>query len=215
MPPDSSKMLLSRLLLAVGVAGAASGCGARSEPPFDEPGGPIDVSSTGQGGSAGSSNNKAGAGGVAQGGTSQGGTSQGGTSQGGKAGTAQGGSAGAAAVCKNPGSPPKDSNGQYKCQGNGGFGLCDLRCYAPGPSTIPAPCPPADDPALLKLPNFEVQTCGLKKLDSGPYCNAEVEKIGGNSPICCYIAFSEPCAGRPLYMAGRPRLASLVRVAFG
>jgi hypothetical protein len=190
--------LLSRLLIAASVAGVAGGCGARTDVPFGDRNNP-EGTTGGQSGAAGSRN-------------TGGASGRGGAA--GKAGTGGQAGAGGNAVCDNPNSPKLDDNGQYACTTTGTFGLCDLRCYSPGAQTFPAPCLDAKDPKLNTLPNFEFQGCGLKSIESGPFCNAEMEKFGGSKPICCYVTLSEPCAGRPLTVAGHIRLAPLVRKAY-
>lgn len=202
--------LLTRLLMAAGVVGSVlPGCGARTIA-SDRSYAPSEGG--GQGGESGSS----GAGGASAGtGGSSAGTagssgSAGASGTAGSAGTAGTAGTAGAAVCATQESPPRDSSGQLICDSSGSWGFCDLRCYAPGPTTHVAPCLDAKDPQLQNISGFAFETCGLKAIDSGAYCNEEMEKYGGNTPICCYVTYSEPCPGRPLTVAGRVRYAALV-----
>jgi hypothetical protein len=151
-----------------------------------------------QGGSGGASG-QAGAGGVA-----------------GAGGAGQGGAAGST-VCDASQKIPREADDLFICEPKNGstFAYCEIRCYAPGPSTLPGACRSPDDPGLQKLPGFETQTCGFVGPTTGPFCDEEAEKIAGNTPACCYLGPSEPCVGRPLLVLGRPRLAALRAVAWG
>ncbi len=200
--------LLRRLLLVAGSAGAVA-CGARGDlaetglgaiPGLDDGVDLTDTASSG-GASAGSGGSTAGAAGAKAG---SGGSAAG--SGGSAAGS--GGKAGSKAVCDDPSSPPKNASGSFEC-GAASFGICELRCYAPGAKTLPGPCRQPDDPELLKLPVFQPEGCGFTKPSIGPFCNAETEKLAGASPVCCYLGESQPCAGRPLAVDGAARLASL------
>lgn len=210
--------LLRRILLAS--ASGIAACGGRADLDTPEYG---SVADAGAGGSSSSTGGASGSGGsVSQGGkggnvlAGAGGSSAGaGGAIAGAGGAVIGGSGGAAPVCNNPNPPPKDPNGGFTCPMPQGFGFCELHCYAPGPQTIPGPCVAFDDPKLVKLPNFLPQGCGFTKPSSGPYCDESSEKIGGNSPICCYLGLSQPCAGRPLQIDHASRLASLASGAWG
>jgi hypothetical protein len=105
--------------------------------------------------------------------------------------------------------PPND--GGLVCSTAGTqFGFCELVCYKPGESGTPAgPCLAFGSPALKDIPAFKPQACGLKALDSGPYCPPQLP-----AGSCCYLAVSEPCAGRPLHVGNTTRLAPLTASAW-
>lgn len=210
--------LLRRILLAS--ASGIAACGGRADLDAPEYGSVADAGAGGSSSNAGSSSGGSG-GSVSQGGKGGSSLAGAGGSSAGSGGSVAGsggssaGSGGAAPVCNNPNPPPKDPSGGFSCPGSQGFGFCELHCYAPGPQTIPGACVAFDDPALVKLPNFQPQGCGFTKPASGPYCDESSEKAGGNSPICCYLGLSQPCAGRPLQIDRDLRLAALVAFAWG
>jgi hypothetical protein len=193
-----SHRLLRRLLLASGASYLVA-CGGRADLAELSFQATPDDSET-QGGSGG----QAGAGGTIQGGAA------------GIAGAGQGGAAGSP-VCDASQKIPREADGSFTCESKNGstFFFCEIRCYAPGPSTLPGACRSPDDPGLQKLPGFETQTCGFAGPTTGPFCDEEAEKIAGNTPACCYLGPSKPCIGRPLLVRGRPRLAALRAVPWG
>lgn len=209
-----SLRLLRRLLLASG-ASCLAACGGRADLSELSYQAVADDDPAPQGGASGQGGgNQAGSGGSAAG--------KGGSSQAGAGGSAagSGGSAagsGGGALCDTSQEFPRDDDGNLECKeaNQPGFAFCEIRCYVPGPQTLPGACREPEDPALAKVPGFEPQNCGFTKATRGPFCNAEAEKIAGNSPACCYVGTSEPCAGRPLLVAGRLRLASLQGAAWG
>jgi hypothetical protein len=201
--PSPSRRLLRRLLLASG-ASCLVACGGRADlAELSLQAVPDD------GETLGGSGGQAGAGGAFQAGA-------GGVAGAGAGGAGQGGAAGGA-VCDASQKIPREADGSFTCESKNGstFFFCELRCYAPGPSTLPGACRSPADPELNKLPDFQFQSCGFQGPTTGPFCDEEAEKIAGNTPACCYLGPSEPCVGRPLLVLGRLHIAALRAVAWG
>jgi hypothetical protein len=97
--------------------------------------------------------------------------------------------------------------GAFACpidqQGDGGTKAVTGCVYG-----VTTPCPATDSPDIaLALGKTHSGGCGLFAFAPGAVGVAEVSSDG--TPACCYPGMIGLCVGRPLRVAGRPRVAAL------
>ncbi len=229
MSRPASHALLQRLLLAASTGLAACGGGDVNDTGSRTGGeggnGTGGAAGTGTSGSSGQS--AAGSPLAGQGGSPAAGASGAG-GPGGAGGAGAGGtSAGAAGGvvvgppgCVDPALIPLKPDGSIECTSVPG-GVCTTGCYVPGQDlggqlTFPTTCVPASELTEEQIGYLEEKKeCGMKHIDSGPYCGTAYSfATKQQEPGCCYAGASHVCVGRPLRIGSEGRTAALRSMAW-
>jgi hypothetical protein len=94
-------------------------------------------------------------------------------------------------------------------------GPCCLNVHCIEPPDARTTCPPASGvtPQNLGYGFLGSGRCQCGGSIEGPYSASSAQQYSATQGPCCYVIGVQGCTGRPFVVAGKPRLAPLVRGA--